>query len=200
MLDRLGISLLVSREEVLPQGGLRYGGGRLAGLLYLVGRKGGEAQQGVGDVGDSLLVVIVVAADHLDAGVLLELVDPQTEAGQRGGDGRHGEGHRLQRGVAPRLVVGGEYRDVHADEQLVVVLVEDAVGLVQIGRNENHLHLRIDGRKVAVVDSQRDGIPGGLGDVVGRVFVLRGVDGDVRVGQVGLEVQTGPLLAAGTVT
>ncbi len=194
VLDRLGISLLVSREEVLPQGGLRYGGGRLAGLLHLVGRKGGEAQQGVGDVGDSLLVVIVVAADHLDAGVLLELVDPQTEAGQRGGDGRHGEGHRLQRGVAPRFVVGGEYRDVHADEQLVVVLVEDAVGLVQIGRNEDHLHLRIDGRKVAVVDSQRDGIPGGLGDVVGRVFVLRGVDGDVRVGQVGLEVQTGAVV------
>ena len=114
-----------------------------------------------------------------------------TESGQRRGDRWDGEGHRLQRGVSPRFVIGGEDRDVHADEQFVVVLVEDAVGLVEVGRYEDHLHLRILAGQNAALERIDNRIPVGVLEVVGREAVLVRVDGLCGVGKVGLQVGAG---------
>ena len=115
-LDRLGIGALVGRVEVLPERRLRDFIGRRTHLLDPLLGELAEAHERIGDFALDLAGVEVVAADDLHAVVLLVRGDPESEAGQRRGDGRYGEGHRLERRIAPRLVVGGEYRDVHAHE------------------------------------------------------------------------------------
>ena len=188
--DSLGVGLFVGGEKVLPERSFRYLVGRNAHLgdMFLVQRA--EAQQRVGDLLLDLLVVVVVAADDLHAQVLALLVDPQPEPCEGRGDGRHRECHRFERRIAPRFVVGGEYRDVHTDEQFVVILVEDAVGLVQVGRHEDHLHLRIVGREDAAVQGVHDRVAVLVFEVMGRILVLSAVDRAGRVGQVCLQVRT----------
>ena len=186
--DRLGIGLLVGRVEVLPERRGREIGGRDAHFVHVLVVERGEAHQRVGDLLLHLPVVVVVAADHLHAGVLAVLFGPDAEAGQRRGDRRHGEGDRLERRVPPRLVVGGEDRQVHAREQFVVVLVEDAVGPVEVGRHEDHLHLRFGRRENAVLQGVHDRVPCRILQQVSRVGVLCRVDGLRGIGQMGLEV------------
>ena len=187
-LHRLGIGALIGCVEVLPERRLGRFAGRGAHLPDALLRELAEADEGVGDFDLDLAGVEVVAADNLHAVVLLVRGDPQSEAGQRRGDGRHGEGHRLERRVAPRLVVGGEYRDIHAHEQLVVVLVEDAVVLVEVRGDEYDLDLRAGRGQHAAVDGVDDGVPRLVLEVVGRVLVLAAVDGFRGVGQMGLQV------------
>ena len=50
------------------------------------------------------------------------------------------EGHRLQRRIAPRFVVGGEDGSVHTDEQVVVGLLEERVMPVQVVRHKDYTH------------------------------------------------------------
>ena len=188
-LDRLGVGLFVGREEVLPERRQRDFIGRGVLFVDVFFVQQAETQQRIGDLRLDLLVVVVVAADDLHAGVLALLVDPDAEPGQRRGDRRDGEGHRLQRGVAPRLVVGGENRDVHAHEQFVVILVEDAVGLVEVRGDEDHLHLRSGIGEVAVLQRVHDGVPRRVFKVVGRMSVLACVDGLRRVGQMSLQIE-----------
>ncbi len=187
-LDRLGISRLVGCEEVLPE--RRFGKfvGRGAGRGEPVLVEAAEAQQRIGDLRGDLGVVVVVAADHLHARMRGLLLDPEAEAGQRRGDRRHGEGHRLERRVAPRLVVGGVDRDVHAHQQFVVVLVEDAVVAVQVGRHEDHLDLRVGRGEDRTVERAHDRVAVPVLEQMGREAVLPLVDGLRRIGQMGLQV------------
>ena len=187
--DSLGIGLFVGGEKVLPKRCFRYLVGRNAHLGNMLLVQRAEAQQRVGDLLLDLLVVVVVAADDLHAQVLAMLVDPQPEPCEGRRDGRHRECHRFERRIAPRFVVGREDRDVHTDEQFVIILVEDAVGLVQVGRHEDHLHLRIVGREDAAVQGVHDRVAVLVFEVVGRILVLSAVDRAGRVGQVRLQVR-----------
>ena len=115
---------------------------------------------------------------------------PHAEACQRRGERRHREGHRLQRRIAPRLVVGGEDGHVHAHQQFVIVLVEDAVGLVQIGRHEEHPDFRVGSREHAAAQRIDDRIAVRILEVVRREAVLRRIDRLQRIGQMRLQIET----------
>ena len=195
--DSLGVSLLVGGEEVFPE--RRFGDfvGRHAHLVHVLVVQQAEVQQRLGDLLFDLLIVVVVAQNDLHARMLALFGRPETESGQRRGDRRHGEGHRFERRVSPRFVVGGEYGHVHAHQQLVVILVEDAVGLVEVGRNEDHLHLRIGRGQDAAVEGVNDRVAALVFEVVGRVFVLPAVDGLRRIGQMRLQVRARTAVGGG---
>ena len=102
-------------------------------------------QDGVADGVAHLVEVIVRAVDGLHAIFYLtvsalQAVGPKSETGQVGRDAGHMERHRLRWRVAPRLVVGGEHRQILTNQQVVVLLVEDAVAAIQIARHEDDLH------------------------------------------------------------
>ena len=90
--------------------------------------------------------VVVGAVDHfhavLDTGTgALDVVGPQTKAGQVGRDAGHVEGHGLQRGVAPGLVVGGEDAEVVAQYGVVVAEIDDAVVAREVAGHEDEFHV-----------------------------------------------------------
>ena len=67
--------------------------------------------------------------------------NPQTNACQGRGEGGNPEGKSLQRGIAPRLIIGREQRQVHAAEKVVVGHVEDAVVPVKVRRDKVDFNL-----------------------------------------------------------
>ena len=94
---------------------------------------------------------------------------PLAKAGQVGGNGGDAHRHALERGVSPRLIIGWEYRQVEASEQVIIWHVKDAVVAIEVGRHINHLHLvvglipesqivhlAIDGITALVVDGVGD--------------------------------------------
>ena len=190
-LQSLGVSLLVEGEEVRPKGRVRDLESRLTYGSYLLLVHQAEAQQRVSDLHRNLHVVVIVATDHLDTRVLRTLVNPQTETGEGRRDGRYGESHRLERGVAPRLVVRRINSHVHTYQQLVIVLVEDAVVGVEVGGNKDHLHLRLLGRQDRTVQGVDNLIVLLVLQVVGRVLVLTLVDRVLLVLQVSLKIGAG---------
>ena len=143
-----GIRLLVIGDLVLPKGD----GGHVPGILHIGGAlrlvQPGDLTDAGLDRLDDFVIIGIVALDDRDArmGLLLVMVaDPESETGQARGQGRDPERQRLERGVAPGLVVGREEGQVHADEQVVVLHVEDAVVAIEVGRDEVDLHAAAHG-------------------------------------------------------
>ena len=194
VLNGVGVGLFVSPEKVLPQRREGYFIGRAAHFGDLLSLQQGEAQQCGGDLRGGLAAVVVVAANHLHARTGSELVHPQPESRERRGDGRHRKSHRFQRRISPRFVVGGENRHVHARQQLVIGLVEDAVRTVQVGRNEDHAHLRSRLVEHAPSDRTHDGIAARVFEVVGHIGELRRIDRPRRVLQMGLQIGAGAVV------
>ena len=84
---------------------------------------------------------------------------PTPKAGQVGRDRGDAKGHALERRVAPRLVVGGVERGVHADEEVVVRRVEDPVAAVEVAGHEDDLQaFAIGGVEAGVEDEVRDAV------------------------------------------
>ena len=151
----------------------------------------GEMQQRLGDFASRFGVVVVVACDERHALVFALRTGPESESGQRGGERRYREGRRFERRVSPRLVVRGEERHVHSHQQFVVALVEDAVAAVEVGGDEDHLHLRRRVGQHAAGDRVEDLIPFGMFEIVGAEAVLLGIDRAVFVGQMRLQILAG---------
>ena len=193
--DRFGIGFFVGCVEFAPQGRARQFGGGVAGDFDLLRGIFGEMQQRLGDFASCFGVVVVVACDERHALVFALRTGPESESGQRGGERRYREGRRLERRVSPRLVVRGEERHVHSHQQFVVALVEDAVAAVEVGGDEDHLHLRRRVGQHAAGDRVEDLIPFGMFEIVGAEAVLLGIDRAVFVGQMRLQILAG----AGTV-
>ena len=81
---------------------------------------------------------------------------PTPKAGQVGRDRRDAKGHALERRVAPRLVVGGVERGVHADEEVVVRRVEDPIAAVKVAGYEDDLQaFAVGGVEAGVEDEVR---------------------------------------------
>ena len=148
-------------------------------------------QQRLGDFASRFGVVVVVACDERHALVFALRTGPESESGQRGGERRYREGRRFERRVSPRLVVRGEERHVHSHQQFVVALVEDAVAAVEVGGDEDHLHLRRRVGQHAAGDRVEDLIPFGMFEIVGAEAVLLGIDRAVFVGQMRLQILAG---------
>ena len=189
--DRFGIGFFVGCVEFAPQGRARQFGGGVAGDFDLLRGIFGEMQQRLGDFASCFGVVVVVACDERHALVFALRTGPESESGQRGGERRYREGRRLERRVSPRLVVRGEERHVHSHQQFVVALVEDAVAAVEVGGDEDHLHLRRRVGQHAAGDRVEDLIPFGMFEIVGAEAVLLGIDRAVFVGQMRLQILAG---------
>ena len=191
IIDRLGIGLLIRLEQPAPKRLFRQLARSTTHLLHTSGFQLRKPQHGVGQRRGHLVVVAVLAAEHRYAGMLLPPVDPKTEPGQRRGDGRHGKGDRLERSIAPRLVIGGKQRQIHAHEQLVIALVENTVPVIQIRRHENHMHFGCRIGQRTAVDRPHDRIPLHILQIMGRPRPLRAVDRLRWILQVLLQVGTG---------
>ena len=192
IIDRLGIGLLIRLEQPAPKRLFRQLARSTTHLLHTSGFQLRKPQHGVGQRRGHLVVVAVLAAEHRYAGMLLPPVDPKTEPGQRRGDGRHGKGDRLERSIAPRLVIGGKQRQIHAHEQLVIALVENTVPVIQIRRYENHMHFGRGIGQSAAVDRPHDRVPLHILQIMGRPGPLRAVDRLRGILQVSLQVGAGP--------
>ncbi len=115
--------------------------GRLTHLL-VVGSEG-EVFQESADAGHGLGGVGIVPFHDEDPVFVLyfHVGHPAAETRKGSGERRDTERDAFHGRVAPRFVVGGEYRNVESDQQVVVGKIEHAVVSVQVAREENHLHL-----------------------------------------------------------
>ncbi len=188
----VGIGPVVVGRQVLPERRAGDVGGGPAHGVRLHGVEAREAQQRIGHGLLHLAVVVVVAAHDLHTRMFAQAVHPQAEARESRGERGHGESHRFERRVTPRLVIRGEDRDIHARQQFVIAHVEDAVGAVQVGGYEDHPHLRVGRDEHAVVQRADDRVPRHVFEAVRRKGVLRGIDGERRIGQPGLQILARP--------
>ena len=149
----LGIGFLIINYLIFPKCDAGDIGGRLhiAAALRIVEFR--NLPYAGGDGIHDLEIVRVVPVHHGYARMLLAIVvpDPDSEAGEAGGEGRYGKGEALERRIAPRLVVGWEYGSVKTYEQVVVAHIEYAVRAVQIRRHEIYFHFVAGGIAQALV-------------------------------------------------
>ena len=198
VLDCQCISIVIVLNEVLPESHLSYCCCALALSIYGAGVSAGHTYDSCCDLIDHLLIVRVGALDYVHAlNLAFEALDPHTETCQRGGDGRNRECNAFERSVTPRLVVRRKYRSVHTYQQLVVVLIEDAVVTVQVARNEDNLNLGVLRQKYAAIHCAYNGIPILVSQIVGRVLEYATVDCLRLVSQVSLQILAGTVVASG---
>ena len=186
--DSAVVCLLIVHEEIIPESLLRHLECSLANRSNLLIRKRQVAKHRICHRSHSLGSVIIVALNNNYAGVLLLLRSPNTKACQCGCDCRNRECNRLERSVSPWLVVRWVDCQIHTHEQLVIALIENSVVLVEVGRYEDHLNLRLCTVEYAAIDSICHLIPSGIFEDMSRVAVLRSVDWLRLILQVSLQV------------
>ena len=187
--ERLIVGPVVELDQIFPQRDFRYFERR--GAVGVVFRRvhHAETRQHGRDLLDYLRVVRIVARDDVDPFVFVEFLGhPLSESRQRRGDRRHGECDALQRRIAPRFVIRCEHRHVHAAQQLVVMLVENAVVAVQVRRDEDQLHGTGGVLQPGVLDPADDRVPLGSRQIVRQVADYRRIDRRAGVFQMRLKI------------
>ena len=191
----LPVRLVIKFDQVFPQRDLRYLKGRHPVRIVLLPIHRAIIFQRVRDGRNYFRIVRIVARDHVDALVFFQFaVDPQAEPGQRRSDRRHRESDAFQRSIPPRLVIGREYRHVHAAQQFVVVFVENPVVSVQIRRHEHQLYRTRRVHQAGIFDPADDRVPLRSRKIMRRIAQHVRIDRVVRIVQVRLQVFARPVV------
>ena len=198
VLESQSVSLVIILNEILPQSHLCNGCGTLALGIYGAGICACQTNNSSCNLVDNILIVRIGTLDNIHTlNLAFEALNPHTETCQRGGDGRNRESNALQRSVAPRLVVRCEYGCIHTYQQLVVVLIEDAVVTVQVAGHEDNLHLGILCEQYAAIHCTYNGIPILVSQIVGRIFEYAAIDGLRLICQVSLQILARTVVTCG---
>ena len=198
VLDCQCVSIVIVLNEILPQSHLSYCCCALALSVHSAGVSTCQTYDCCCDLVDNILIIVVGALDYVHAlNLALEALNPHTETCQRGGDGRNRECNALQRSVTPRLVVRREYGSVHTYQQLIVVLIENAVVTVQVARNEDNLNLGGLRKQYAAIHCAYNGIPVLVSQIVSSVLEYATVDCVRLVSQVSLQILARTVVTCG---
>ncbi len=115
-------------------------------------------------------VVEIAALYHRHTLMTLRVVhDPTAETGQGGGDAGYAESDALERSISPRLVIRREYCHIETGQQVVIVLVEYAVGPVKICGHEHDAHLTGTAEQTRCAQMVDDGIVAYVAHIVGDI-------------------------------